>query len=666
MEAVGIEEQATREIEATVEGARVTQVPCSSSHPVQLTSSHTDSSTSEHITAPATSSSFSMSQFMSLVPNSMPSLVHSPATPRRSLELQPTYPTSGTFQPCQGDQWSPREPPSPVAIDNVCDTSSSMHDSHSISPPTLSCDLYRYPASLDSCPSTPFFQRRRCSSLLPTFLQPKNTRNERSRTSPSRATSTIERKGSMSPLKPHTLYPPPWTNQPGPDKRDEQGPKVPTSPGIPTADSDRSPSSTTPSTSSNNLSFPIALTPYSGGRTCYHSSTARRPCSSTPAYANDARGLGDSKDNAKVVGTEGQLTKEIEMVMEGEEVTKDDATRERVTMPARTSSASTASRPTSMTPHNSNPILSSTTPTSSSPPYHLASPCSTDSSLGSCRRQHNTQNRHSRALAARAFPTIELNGSASLLTPNTSYSPQNTDKPSPNAQDERIPPMVQWPGVPMVDNEQHTSSTLDITSTLTTQILSNHQPSDIVLDPLCPQSFEDHLNEAFAPLTCTLAAPCSSTLAQANDTKTLGNLKNDPKAVEVDELVTGELEIVDGGGVAVVTPYVHPHPAPLSSARAEAVGLITRTSSWSTVSQPSSTSSQPTSTAPHNFNPTFSSTSPTLSSPSYHFAPPFSSNSSLVSYHRQHSTQNERLKVPTSRVAPAIKPNGSASSLTPN
>ena len=159
VEAVGIEEQATREIEATVEGARVTQVPCSSSHPVQLTSSHADSSTSEHITAPATSSSFSMSQFMSLVPNSMPSLVHSPATPRHSLELQPTYPTSGTFQPCQGDQWSPREPPSPVAIDNVCDTSSSMHDSHSISPPTLSCDLYRYPASLDSCPSTPFFQR---------------------------------------------------------------------------------------------------------------------------------------------------------------------------------------------------------------------------------------------------------------------------------------------------------------------------------------------------------------------------------------------------------------------------------------------------------------------------------------------------------------------------
>ena len=366
-----------------------------------------------------------------------PPPVNSPTTPpfqQRWPNFYSTYPSPNMLQLYRDDQGIPKEPPPPIVVDNISNTSSSIHDVPSMSP-TLSRDFYSSSPSLRPHLSTSSPLKRRSSSLPPTLRrlenccggqllrsQPSipivsnrchpfsstyqstpsrtpasacspaisrqrqhNTRNERSRTPPSRAASTIERKGFMSSLTPHTPYPPPWTNQPSPGKRDEQGPKVPTLPGIPTADSDGSPSSTTSSTSSNDLRF--ASPPYSGGRTCYRSSTARHPCNSTPAYANDARHLGDSKDSAKVVGTEGQLTEEMEMVMEEEEVTEDDATRERIMMPARTSSASIALCPASTTPRNSNPILSSTTPTSSSPPYHLAPPFPTDSSLVSCRWQ---------------------------------------------------------------------------------------------------------------------------------------------------------------------------------------------------------------------------------------------------------------------------------------
>ena len=95
--------------------------------------------------------------------------------------------------------------------------------------------------------------------------------------------------------------------------------------------------------------------------------------------------------------------------------------------------------------------------------------------------------------------------------------------------------------------------------TLTTQIPLNDQPFDLVLDSHRLQTFKDHLNEAFTPLNGTLAAPCSSTLAQAND----------PKAVEVDELVTGEMEVVEGGEVTIVMPYAHLHPVQLTPLQVE-------------------------------------------------------------------------------------------------
>ena len=212
------------------------------------------------------------------------------------------------------------------------------------------------------------------------------------------------------------------------------------------------------------------------------------------------------------------------------------------------------------------------------------------------------------------------------LKPHTPYSPPWTGQSNHNTRDKQAQPeALALPGVPTVDNEQHTSSTLDITPTLT-QISSNHRPSDTVLDSLRPQIFNDHVNEAFAPPNFTLAALCGSTLAQANDTKALGSLKDNLKAVEFNEPVTGEMEIVEGGEEAVGMPYVHPHPTPLTFSQTEAaerlVAVPARTlssavalcstptslsaASWPTSKMrapaklsPPSTTSRPTSIAPY-------------------------------------------------------------------
>jgi len=62
------------------------------------------------------------------------------------------------------------------------------------------------------------------------------------------------------------------------------------------------------------------------------------------------KGLRSLKDNAKVVGTEEQLTREIKIVGEGEEGTKVSGLD---TIPARTPSLSSALRPTSIAPYPS-------------------------------------------------------------------------------------------------------------------------------------------------------------------------------------------------------------------------------------------------------------------------------------------------------------------------
>ena len=72
--------------------------------------------------------------------------VHSPATPpfqQRPVNFQSTYPTSDTFQPCQVNQWSLREPPLSIVVDIPDNTSSSGHDFPSVLPAIPSDDLNR-------------------------------------------------------------------------------------------------------------------------------------------------------------------------------------------------------------------------------------------------------------------------------------------------------------------------------------------------------------------------------------------------------------------------------------------------------------------------------------------------------------------------------------------
>ena len=114
-------------------------------------------------------------------------------------------------------------------------------------------------------------------------------------------------------------------------------------------------------------------------------------------------------------------------------------------------------------------------------------------------------------------PMIGGEGCTSPLTLNmpTPSQPSLTYHSNPNMQDEQAQlEVLALPGIPTVDNEQHISSSmLDVTPTLTTQISSNHQLSDSVFDSDRPQIFKDHFNEAFAPHNCTLADPFTSTLA---------------------------------------------------------------------------------------------------------------------------------------------------------
>ena len=73
-------------------------------------------------------------------------------------------------------------------------------------------------------------------------------------------------------------------------------------------------------------------------------------CNLSPACTSTMKGLRSLKDNAKVVGTEEQLTREIKIVGEGEEGTKVSGLD---TIPARTPSLSSALRPTSIAPYPS-------------------------------------------------------------------------------------------------------------------------------------------------------------------------------------------------------------------------------------------------------------------------------------------------------------------------
>jgi len=127
-------------------------------------------------------------------------------------------------------------------MDNSNDTSSPIHNSHSISPVTqlhdvyqhLACGLYQLLASLHLCSPKPFIKQR-CSSLPPNFRQLKNScRQQLSRTWPN--ISMVDQ-GNQAPLPTYQLSPPTLS-----------------SPGLPMVDNEQSPPSSKPLA-------PHALTP---------------------------------------------------------------------------------------------------------------------------------------------------------------------------------------------------------------------------------------------------------------------------------------------------------------------------------------------------------------------------------------------------------------------
>ena len=166
------------------------------------------------------------------------------------------------------------------------------------------------------------------------------------------------------------------------------------------------------------------------------------------------------------------------------------------------------------------------------PSQTLISP---NSSLVSCQRQHNTQNRHSRAFAARAASMIEFNGTMSSLTPNTSYLPPNNNQSNLNVQDERIPPRMQLLDVPMFEDEQHQSMTMCTNDSA--PILTVLTPPPSILPAPLPQMSQDHLDKVVAPANNAFTVYCVGglTAAHADGARYLGDGKDNAKVVGIDE-----------------------------------------------------------------------------------------------------------------------------------
>jgi len=93
---------------------------------------------------------------------------------------------------------------------------------------------------------------------------------------------------------------------------------------------------------------------------------AQCPCSSTPVHAGETRELGILEDDARFVGPIEQVTKGVQVVVEGEEATKVPGTHSPpvqlthlagnaaaagnlITVPAKLSPPPTASQPTTIT-----------------------------------------------------------------------------------------------------------------------------------------------------------------------------------------------------------------------------------------------------------------------------------------------------------------------------
>ena len=267
----------------------------------------------------------------------------------------------------------------------------------------------------------------------------------------------------------------------------------------------------------------------------------QRSDSSTSAYTRDAMEPGNLKDNAEVGGANGQDTKEIEVVAEGEEVTQD--IEELVAAPAKTLSSSTALRP-------------STT--------------ALQPSLTTLRHMSIIRAQSSPTSSATSSNDLSIDKSSSVRSPTSSITtsplqrqPLKTCPLFPPYRDERL--LRGDPTSPIaVDNAGNTSlsgystppiSPSALASNLSSPILDNtlntshHQPpSPVIFDNVSDMLSSSH-DDPSIPMISPSASSCSSTSTHTHDVGQgllaqgqLGNLEGNEKDMGPNELAQLMLE----------------------------------------------------------------------------------------------------------------------------
>ena len=199
-------------------------------------------------------------------------------------------------------------------------------------------------------------------------------------------------------------------------------------------------------------------------------------------------------------------------------------------------------------------------------------PLSTTSSSISCQRQHDTQNQHSRTLAAHGVPTVESQVCSlpPTLDSHTLLSPSNGYQPNPNARDEQMQlEAVQLPAVPIVDNEGYPSSTMRNSYLTPFPAAPSSSPSTLSDTAPPSQIYENHLGEITA-LTGNEAAQYlgSSTSIHISDAREPRNLKDEARVVGIDEQDTKEIKVAAEGDEVTMVPCACPCPTQLTSFQA--------------------------------------------------------------------------------------------------
>lgn len=137
--------------------------------------------------------------------------------------------------------------------------------------------------------------------------------------------------------------------------------------------------------------------------------------------------------------------------------------------------------------------------------------------------------------------------------PNTQMPPpalSKTYKLSPNTQDEQIQTeALIVPDVPMVENEKCPSSMMCDNDPIH-PLTALTSPSSVLWGPAPPPWIFDNYSDKLVTLQNHAFAThylCSSTPAHAGETREPGDLKDDVKAVEINEQATWQREVVVGG-----------------------------------------------------------------------------------------------------------------------